>query len=165
MAELREHVYHLQQENDRLQTDLESSRPENPKGVAQNEPLARANKGKKPVLPDHSDHRDDDKLSSNSSLLPRHSPPLSNAEAESRNRPPCQSSRAMSGTRRRIRKEDNRPRSQLAPEQMATQLGELPLHFYMHDIHPGRSPSRMQPSIPLSRDPTTCCPPLWASIF
>ena len=116
MAELRELEDRLQQENDRLRTRIESSRPENPKGVAQNEPLARANKGKEPVLPDHSDHQADDELSSDSSPLPRRSPPLSNAEAESRKRPPRQSSRAMRGMQRRIRKEDSRPHSQLALE-------------------------------------------------
>ena len=102
MVELRERVDRLQQENDHLRTRLESSKPENPKGVAQNEPLARANKGKESVLPDHSDHQVDDELSSDSSPLPRHSPPLSNAEAESRKRPPRQSIWVMSGTRRRI---------------------------------------------------------------
>ena len=130
---------------------LESSRSWNPQGVAQNEPIARANKGKEPIFPDHSDHQADDEFSSDSSPLPRCSSPLSNAEAESRKRPPCQSSRAMSGTRRRMPKEDtrDRPRSQLAPEH----------------IRSGRSPSYMQPFIPLSRDPTTCCPVPWASIF
>ena len=34
MAELRERADHLQQENDRLRTHLESRRPKNPKGVA-----------------------------------------------------------------------------------------------------------------------------------
>ena len=167
MTELRERADCLQQENDRLRTRLESSRPGNPQGVAQNEPLAWANKGKEPLLPDHSDHQADDELSSDSSPLPRRSPPLSNAEAQSRKRPPCQSSRAMSGTRHRVRRETagvdpihNWPLNILPPD-----TGELPLHFYMHGIRPGRSPSRIQPFIPLSRDPTTCCLPLWASIF
>ena len=38
MAELLERADRLQQKNDRLRTRLESSRPENPQGVAQNEP-------------------------------------------------------------------------------------------------------------------------------
>ena len=63
MVELLERADHLQQENDCLRIRLESSRPENPKGVTQNEPLARENKGKEPVLPDHSDHQADDELS------------------------------------------------------------------------------------------------------
>ena len=138
MVELRERADRLQQENDRLRTRLESSRPENPKGVSQNEPLTQANKGKEPVLLDHSDHQADDELSSDSSPLPRRSPPLSNAEAESRKRPPLQSSRAMSGTRRRIRKEDSRPRSQLAPEQMATLFGGTASPF-LHARYPSRA--------------------------
>ena len=122
MAELQEWADHLKQKNDRLRTRLESSRPGNPQGVAQNEPLARANKGKEPLLPDYSDHQADDELSSDSSPLPRRLPPSSNAEAESKKRPPRQSSLAMSGTRRRVRREGSRdgPRSQLAPEHVAT---------------------------------------------
>ena len=88
MAELQEHVDHLQQENDLLRTLLESNRPDNPQGVAQNVPLVLVNKGKEFVLPDHSDHQADDEFSLDSSPLPRCSPPLSNAEAESRKRPP-----------------------------------------------------------------------------
>ena len=127
MAELRERADHLQQENDRLRTRLESSRLRNPQGVAQNEPIAWANKGKEPDLPDHSDYQADDELSLDSSPLPRRSSPLSNAEVESRKRPPRQSSRAMSGERRRMRKEDtrDRPRSQLAPEHIATRFGGM----------------------------------------
>ena len=56
MVELRERADRLQQENDCLRTRLKSSRVGNPQGIAQNEPLARANKGKEPVLLDHSDH-------------------------------------------------------------------------------------------------------------
>ena len=164
MAELRERVDRLQQKNDRLRTRLESGRPEDPKGVTQNEHLARMNKGKEPVLLGHSDHQADDELSSDSSPLPRHSPPLNNAEAESKKRPPHQSIRAISRTRRRLRRENSRDRpcSQLSYEYGS---GELPFHFYMYGIHLGRSPSRMQPFIPLSKDLTTCYPPLWAIIF
>ena len=140
MAELQERVDRLQQENDHLRICLESSRPENPKGVAQNEPLARANKGKEPVLPDHSDHQADDELSSDSSPLPCRSPPLSNEEAESRKRPPRQSSRAMSGTQLRIPKEDSRPRSQLAPEKMATRFGGTAPPFLHARYPPGALP-------------------------
>ena len=104
MAKLREHVDRLQQGNDRLWTRLESNRPDNPQVVAQNVPLARVNKEKETILPDHSDHQTDDEFSSDSPPLPRHSPPLSNVEAESRKRPPRQSSWAMSGARRRMRK-------------------------------------------------------------
>ena len=127
MAELQEQADRLQQENDRLRTHLESSKPENPQGVAQNVPLARANKGKEPAPPDHSDHQVDDELSSDSSPLPRRSPPLSNAEAESRKRPPCQSSRAISEAWSQMRKEDNRdrPRSVQALEHIATRIGAM----------------------------------------
>ena len=88
-------------------------------------PLARASKGKEHALPDHSDHQVDDELSLDSSPLPRRSPPLSNAEAESRKRPPHQSSQAMSGEQRRIPKEDSRDRpcSVQAPEHIATRIG------------------------------------------
>ena len=137
MAELREPADRLQQENDRLRTRLESNRPDNPQGVAQNVPLARENKGKEPILPDHSDHQADDELSSDSSPLPRLSPPLSNAKAESRNRPPRQSNRAMSGARRRMRKEDSkdRPRSELALEHIATRFeGTVPP--FLHARYP-----------------------------
>ena len=88
MDEFREHADRLHQENDHLRTHLESNGLDNPQGVAQNVPLATVNKGKEPVLPDHSDHQADDEFSSDSSPLPCHSPPLSNAEAESRKRPP-----------------------------------------------------------------------------
>ena len=132
----------LQQENDRLRTRLESSRPGNPHGVAQNEFLARANKGKEPLLPDHSDHQADDELSSDSSPLPRCSPPPSNAEAESRKRPPCQSNRAMSGTRCRVRREGNKdgPRSKLAPEHVATRFGGTAPPFLHARYLPGALP-------------------------
>ena len=167
MAGLRERADHLQQENHRLRTRLESSRPSNPQGVAQNEPLARANKGKEPLLPDHSDHQADDELSSDSSPLPCRSPPPSNAEAESRKRPPRQFSRAMSGTRCRVRKQGSRdgPRSQLAPEHVTTRFGGTAPPF-LHTWYPlGALPFILQPFIPMFRDPTTCCPPLWASTF
>ena len=137
MAELRERENRLQQENDRLRTRLESSRPGNHQGVAQNEPLARVNKGKEPLLLDHSDHQTDDELSSDSSPLPRRSPPPSNAEAESRKRPPRQSSRAMSGTRRRVRRKGSRDgsRSQLAPKHVVTRFGGT-APPYLHARYP-----------------------------
>ena len=100
IAELCEHANHLQQENERLWARLETNGVENPQGAAQPVPLTRANKGKGLVLPDHNDHPADDEFSSDSSLLPRRSPPQNNAEAESRKRPPRQSSRAISVARR-----------------------------------------------------------------
>ena len=143
MAELREHADRLQQENDCLRTRLESNRLDNPQGVAQNAPPARANKGKEPILPDHSDHQADDELSSDSSPLPSCSPPLSNAEAEFRKRPPRQSSRAMSGARCRMRKETSRdrPRSEHAPEHIATRFGATTPPFLHARYQPGAFPS------------------------
>ena len=118
MVELREHANHLQQENECLWARLETNGVENPQGPAQPIPLTRADKGKGPALPDHSDHPADDEFSSNSSPLPRRSPPLNNAEAESRKRPPRQSRRIVSVAHRRTRREAsrNRPRSELAME-------------------------------------------------
>ena len=137
MVELQEHANSLQQENDCLRTRLESNRLDNPQGVAQNVPLARENKGKEPVLPDHSDHQADDELSSDNSPLPLDSPPLSNAEAQSRKRIPRKSSRAMSGERRQLRKEDsrNRSRSEQAAEHIATRFGTTAPPF-LHARYP-----------------------------
>ena len=75
MAELRAHANHLQLENERLRAHLETNGVENPQGVAQPIPLTRADKGKGPTLPDHNDHPVDDEFSSDSSPLPRRSPP------------------------------------------------------------------------------------------
>ena len=118
MAELREHANRLQQENKRLWARLETNGVKNPQGVAQPVPLTQENKGKGPTLPDHSDYLADDELSSDSSPLPRRSPPQNNAEAESRKRPPSQSSRTVSVVCRRMRREASRdrPRSELALE-------------------------------------------------
>ena len=88
MTELREHANRLQQENERLRACLETNGVENPQGAAQPVPLTWADKGKGPALPDHSDHSEDDELSSDSSPLPCRSPPQNNAEAQSRKRPP-----------------------------------------------------------------------------
>ena len=127
IAELHEHASRLQQENERLRTRLETNRAENLQEAPQHVPLTRKNKGKEPALPDHSDPRAHDELSSDSSPLPRHSPPQNNAEAESRKRPPRHSSRVISGTHRRTRREASRdkPHSELAPEHMPTQFGGM----------------------------------------
>ena len=81
MAELREHANRLQQENERLRARLETNRVENPQVAAQPIPLTRPDKDKGPALPDHSDHPAGDEHSSDSSPLPRRSPPQNNAEA------------------------------------------------------------------------------------
>ena len=75
MVELHEHANRLQQENERLQTRLETNRTENPQGAAQHVPLTQTNKGKEPALPNHSNPPADDELSSDSSPFPRCSPP------------------------------------------------------------------------------------------
>ena len=131
MAELREHANNLQQENERLRTRLETNRAENPQGAAQHVPLTQENKGKELALPDHSEHPADDEFSSDSSPLPRRTPPLNNAEAESRKRPHRQSGRAISGARRRMRREviRDRPHSELAPEHMSTRFGGMVPQF------------------------------------
>ena len=131
VVELREHANHLQQENERLRARLETNGVENPQGVAQREPLTRADKGKAVALPDHSDHPTDDEFSLDSSPLPRRSSPQNNAEAKSRKRPPRQSSRVISSTRRRMRREasKDRPRSEFSPEHISTRFGGLPPQF------------------------------------
>ena len=101
MTELREHANRLLQENERLRAYLETNGVENPQVAAQPIPLTRADKGKGLALPDHSDHPANDEHSSDSSPLPRHSPPQNNVEAESRKIPPRQSSWAVSVAHRR----------------------------------------------------------------
>ena len=75
MAELREHANFLQQENECLWAHLETNGVKNPQGAAQPVPITRADKGKRPALPDHSDQPADDEFSSDSSPLPHRSPP------------------------------------------------------------------------------------------
>ena len=78
-----------------------------------------------------SDPPADDELSSgNSSLLDR-SPPLNNAEAESKKRPPRRSNRSVSGAHCRVRREANRDRrhSELAPEYVPIRLGGMATQF------------------------------------
>ena len=138
---MAEHANHLQQENERLRARLETNRVENPQGIAQLVPLTRADKGKRPALPDHSDQPTDDEFSSNSSLLPLRLPPQNNAEAESRKIPPRQSSRAISGARRRMRRETSRgrPRSELAPEHISTRFRGMAPQF-LPEQHPFGAP-------------------------
>ena len=143
MAELREHANRLQQENERLRTLLETNRAENPQGATQHVPLTQTNKGKELALPYHSDPPENEELSSDSSPLPRRSLPQNNAEVEYRKRPPCHSSRAISGTCRRMRREasKDRPHSELAPEHMLTQFEGmapqfLPAKYPPHAAYP-----------------------------
>ena len=127
MAELREHANHLLQENERLRARLETNGVENPQVAAQPIPLTQADKGKGPALPDHNDHPADDEQSSDSSPLSLRPPPQNNAEAESKKRPPRQSSRAVSVAHRRTLREANRdrPRSELAREYIFARFGGM----------------------------------------
>ena len=92
MTELRDHANHLQQENDHLSIHLEVDRGENTRGHTHPAPPVQPSKGKGPILLANSDSPADDELSSGSSSLPHLSPPMNNAEAESRKRPPRRSS-------------------------------------------------------------------------
>ena len=143
MVELREHANRLQQENELLRARLETNEVENPQGAAQPVPLPRADKGKGPALPDYSDHPADEELSSNSSPLPRRSPPQNNVEAESRKRPPRQSSRPISVAHRQMQRKASRdrPRLELAPEYISTRFGGMAPQF--PPKQPARGTSRL----------------------
>ena len=69
MIKLREHANHLQQENERLRTHLETNRANNSKGPVHLTLLAQPNKGKELILNGESDPPAEDELSSDSSLL------------------------------------------------------------------------------------------------
>ena len=97
MAELCEHTNRFQQENEHLQTRLETNRGDNSKEPIHPTPPAHPNKGKEPILMGKSDPPTDDELSSGSSPLLTRSPPQNNIEAESKKRPPRRSSRSVSG--------------------------------------------------------------------
>ena len=102
MAELQSHADHLQQENDRLRARLEGTRIKNARGSSHPAPLDKQNKGKEPIRPEDSDATTDDELSSGSSPLPDLTPPMNNAEVESKKRPPSRSSRFVNGMPRRL---------------------------------------------------------------
>ena len=142
MAELREHANRLQQENERLRIRPETNQAESLQEASQHVPPTRTNKGKEPALPDHNDPSADDELSSGSSPLLYHSPPRSNAEAESIKRPPCHSSPAISGTHRRTLREANKDKShsELAPEHMPNRVGGMAPRFlpaqYPYEVPP-----------------------------
>ena len=155
MVELRDHVNHLQQENERLRILLETNQAENLQEAPQHIPQTQMNKGKEPALPNHNDPPAEDELSSGSSPLLRHSPPRSNAEAEFKKRPPCLSSRAISGTHRRMRREANRdrPHSKLAPEHMPTRVGDMAPQFLPTQYPYGVPPAQNAASYPPVRGP------------
>ena len=152
MAELREHANHLQQENERLRAYLETNGVENPQGAAQHVPLTRADKGKGVALPDHGDHPADDEFFSDSSPLPHRSSPQNNAEVEFKKRPSLQSSKAISGTCRRMRKE--RP-VEIGP------VRNWPRNIYL----PGSDLCPPPPQFSPERYPFGIPPPLHATFY
>ena len=155
MAELREHVNLLQQENDRSRIRLETNQAENLQEAPQHVPRTRTNKGKEPALLDHSNPPADDELSSGSSPLLHHSPPRSNAEAKSRKRPPHHSNWAINGTNLRIRREANRDmlHLELAPEHMPTRVGGMAPQFLPAQYQYWVPPASNAASYPLIRGP------------
>ena len=114
-----------------MRTRLETNRGENSCGPIHPAPLAQPNKVKELILVGESDPPADDELSSGSSPLLDRSPPLNNAEDESKNRPLRRSSRSVSGVRRRVRREASRDKrhSQLAPEYVPIRLGGMAPQF------------------------------------
>ena len=155
MAELREHANRLLQENERLRARLETNGVENPQVAAQPIPLTKADKAKGLALPDHSDHPADDEHSSDSSLLPRRSPPQNNVEAESRKRPPRQSSRAVSVAHHQTRKEAkrDRPWSELAPKYISAWFGGMAPQFPPEQYPFGAPPALRATFYPPVRGP------------
>ena len=125
MVELQSCADHMQQENDSLWARLEGERIENARGSSHRAPPVKQNKSKEPIRPDDSDVAADDELSFGNSPLPDLPPPKKNVEAESRKRPPCCSSRSVSGMPRRVRREFSRERwqSKHAPENIPAWLG------------------------------------------
>ena len=167
MVGLREHANRLQQENKRLRARLETNGVENPQGAAQLIPLTQEDKGKGPALPNHNDHPIDDELSSDSSPLPCRSPPQNNAGAESRKRPPRQSSQAVNVAHRRMRREASRdrPRSELALEYISARFGGMAPKFPPEQYPFGAPPALSATFYPPIRGRMTCCLPPWDNIF
>ena len=112
MAELRNRADHLQQENNCLWACLEEDRGENARESSHPASPVKQNISKEPILQGDSDAAVDDELSFGSSPLPDLSPPKNNVEAESRKRPPCRSSRSVSGMHRQVRREISREQRQ-----------------------------------------------------
>ena len=77
-----------------------------------------------------------------SSPLPRRPPPQNNAEAESKKRPPRQSSRAVNVGHHRTRREASRgrPRSELAPEYISARLRIIAPQFLPEQYSFGAPP-------------------------
>ena len=115
MAELCEHTNRLWEDNERLRILLEASQAEKSRGPPRQLPPSRLDKGKEAAIPDDIDLLADDELSSDSSPLPRRSPSLNAAEAQSRKRPPSRSSRSISTAQRQVRREASRDLRQSEP--------------------------------------------------
>ena len=115
MAELREQVNQLREENEHLRTQLEAGRAGQSREPPHPFPPTHTNEGKEVVAPDDVDILVDDELSSGSSSLPRRSPSPSAAKAHSRKRPPHRSSRSVSIARHRARREPSRDRRPPTP--------------------------------------------------
>ena len=132
MVELQYHTTRVQQENNRLRTRLEADYVENIWGCTHPTPPVQPSKGKEPILPDNSDLSTNDELSFSSSPLPDLPPPLNYAEAKSRKRPPCRSSRSISGMPCRVHREVSKEKrySKLALKNMPTWHG-----VWLHRFH------------------------------
>ena len=115
VAELCEHANRLQEDNERLRTRLEACLTDKSRGPPRPHPLSHPDKDKEVVVPDDIDLPADDELSSDSSSLPRRSPPPNSAETQSRKRPPRRPSRSISIAQRRLRREANKDRRQSEP--------------------------------------------------
>ena len=102
MVELHEQENRLQEENERLRTQMKDGRAEHSREPPCSFSPSRPGKGKEAVAPDDIDLPENDELSSSSSPLPRHSLPPNAAEAQSRKRPPRRSSRSISVARYRV---------------------------------------------------------------
>ena len=128
---------------------------ENPQVATQPIPLTKADKGKGLALPDHSDHPADGEHSSNSSPLPRRSPPQNNAEAESKKRPSRQSSRAVSVAHHQTRREASRdrPPSELAPKYISSRFGGMAPQFPPEQYPFGAPPALSATFYPPVRGP------------
>ena len=112
MVELHEQVNWLREENEHLRTRLEAGRTEQSREPLRHapppHPASRPGKGKEVAALDDINLPTDDELSFGSSPLPRRSPSLNAAEAQSRKRPPRRSCRSINVARRRVQREPNR---------------------------------------------------------
>ena len=143
MVELHEQANWLLEENERLRTQLEAGRAGQSREPPLPFPPPRPGKGKEVVAPDDVDLPTDDELSSGSSPLPRCSLSPNAAEAHSRKRPPRRSSRSISVTRRRVRREPSR--DQRLP---------TPTHQYVPDRAGGLPPPMPSMYPPYGAAPT-----------